>query len=176
MRKLVVLKLDGDLNNGVKVSLEIGEENQRPFTEINAYLPLSQNIIAAIEQWQETSTAIWKYTRVKAKKITIDGSISKRQHDCSFAAFILKEQLNNWLCSESFRPIREKWLKHLIPSEEIRVMIRTNQIELRKLPWHLWDLVDKDYPKAEITLSLPQLEQTGSTKTFPHRNKLNRVC
>ena len=59
-----------------------------------------------------------------------------------------------------------------MPSEEIRVMIRTNQMQLRKLPWHLWDLVDKDYPKAEITLSLPQLERSSAIKTSSHRDKL----
>lgn len=172
MRKLVVLKLDGDLSLGVKVVLEISEENQRPFTETNASLPPNQNIVTAIEEWRETSGSLWKYTRVKAKKITIDGSISKRRQDCSKCVSILKEELNNWLCSESFRPIREKWLKHLIPSDEIRVMIRTNQMQLRKLPWHLWDLVDKDYPKAEITLSLPQLERSEAIKTSFHRDKL----
>ena len=40
-----------------------------------------------------------------------------------------------------------------MPSDEIRVLISTNNLELKKLPWHLWDLVDRDYPKAEITLS-----------------------
>lgn len=172
MRKLVVLKLDGDLNSGVKVTLEIGEENQRPFIETNAYLPPNQNIVTVIEEWRETYSSLWKYTRVKVKKIVIDGSISKRQQDCFTSASKIKEELNNWLLSESFRPIREKWLKNLMPSEEIRILIRTTQMQLKKLPWHLWDLVDRDYPKAEITLSLPQLEQTEVYQTSFRRDKL----
>ena len=73
---------------------------------------------------------------------------------------------------ESFRPIREKWLKYLTPSDEIRVLIRTSQTRLKKLPWHLWDLVDKDYPKAEITLSFTELEQVEVSHRPSHRNKL----
>jgi hypothetical protein len=39
MRKLVVLKLDGDLETGVRVTLEIGERDERPNTEVTGQLP-----------------------------------------------------------------------------------------------------------------------------------------
>ncbi|MDJ0734864.1 MAG: CHASE2 domain-containing protein [Nostocaceae cyanobacterium] len=172
MRKLVVLKLDGDLNVGVRVTLEIGLENQRPFAESSGELPANKSMIAAIEEWQSNYSSLWKFTRIKAKKISYDGSISKRRQDCYQSVSVLKEQLNNWLLSESFRPIREKWLKHLTPSDEIRVLIRTTQMQLKKLPWHLWDLVDRDYPKAEITLSVAELEHTEVIHTSSSKNKL----
>ena len=172
MRKLVVLKLDGDLDTGVRVTLEIGTENQRPFAETSGKLPPNKNMVAAIEQWNSNYRSLWKFTRIKAKKISYDGSISKRRQDCYQAVYELKEQLNNWLLSESFRPIREKWLKYLTPSDEIRVLIRTTQMQLKKLPWHLWDLVDRDYPKAEITLSVAELEHTEVINTSSNKNKL----
>lgn len=172
MRKLVVLKLDGDLNVGVRVTVEIGAENQRPFAETNGKLPPNKIIVAAIEQWQSNYSSLWKFTRVKPKKISYDGSISKRRQDCYESVCVLKELLNNWLLSESFRPIREKWLKYLTPSDEIRVLIHTTQMQLKKLPWHLWDLVDRDYPKAEITLSVAELEHTEVINTSSNKNKL----
>ncbi|MEO1427756.1 MAG: CHASE2 domain-containing protein [Cyanobacteria bacterium J06633_8] len=172
MRKLVVLKLDGDLDTGVRVTLEIGAENQRPFAETSGKLPPNKSMVAAIEQWNSNYRSLWKFSRVKAKKISYDGSISKRRQDCYQSVCELKEQLNNWLLSESFRPIREKWLKYLTPSDEIRVLIRTTQMQLKKLPWHLWDLVDKDYPKAEITLSVAELEHTEVINTSSNKNKL----
>ena len=39
MRKLVVLKLDGDLQSQMRVSLEIGYEGARPNTEVTCTLP-----------------------------------------------------------------------------------------------------------------------------------------
>ncbi|WP_088242942.1 CHASE2 domain-containing protein [Calothrix rhizosoleniae] len=172
MRKLVVLKLDGNLNTGVRVTLEIGAENQRPFAETSGKLPPNKTMIAAIEEWNSNYRSLWKFARIKAKKISYDGSICKRRRDCYQSIYELKEQLNCWLLSESFRPIRDKWLKYLTPSDEIRVLIRTTQMELKKLPWHLWDLVEKDYPKAEITLSVAELEHTEVINTSSHRNKL----
>lgn len=48
--------------------------------------------------------------------------------------------------------MREKLLEKLVTSDEIRLIIQTDNIWLRRLPWHLWDFYDR-YPKAEIALS-----------------------
>ncbi|MEA5504774.1 CHASE2 domain-containing protein, partial [Halotia wernerae UHCC 0503] len=158
MRKLVVLKLDGDLHLGVHVTLEMGEEGKRPTTEITGKLPSNLDMATAIDQWQSIYRSLWKFTRIKAKKIIYDGSISQRRKECDTKAREVQEHLNNWLLSESFRPVREKWLKHLMPNEEVRVLIRTHCLQLNKLPWHLWDLIDRDYLKAEVVLSIPDSE------------------
>ena len=174
MRKLVVLKLDGDLEVGVRVTLEIGEEGFRPSTEISGQLPPNPDMATSLDQWQSTYGSLWKFTRIKAKKIVYDGSISQRREECDNLTNELRKHLNNWLLSESFRPVREKWLKHLMPEDEVRVLIRTPCLQLKKLPWHLWDLVDQDYPKAEVALSVPQSEQVAATalQTSAHRKKI----
>ncbi|WP_414543901.1 CHASE2 domain-containing protein [Nostoc sp. CCY0012] len=163
MRKLVVLKLDGDLHLGVQVTLEIGEEGKRPLTEITGKLPSNLDMAAAIDQWQLKYRSLWKFTRIKAKKIIYDGSISQRSQECDKKAREVRSLLNNWLLSESFRPVREKWLKYLMPDDEVRVLIRTHCLQLKKLPWHLWDLIDQDYLKAEVTLSIPDSEPVIAT-------------
>ncbi|BAZ12514.1 putative Chase2 sensor protein [Calothrix sp. NIES-4071] len=173
MRKLVVLKLDGDLELGVRVTLEIGEEGKRPNTEITGNLPPNPAMLAAIDQWQSTYRNLWQFTRIKAKKIVYDGSISQRRQDCHHRATELRAHLNNWLLSESFRPLREKLLKHLMPSDEVRVLIRTAQEQLEKLPWHLWDLVDRDYLEAEVALSVPESEQLAPSQTSIYSNKIS---
>ncbi|KYC41092.1 sensor protein Chase2 [Scytonema hofmannii PCC 7110] len=161
MRKLVVLKLDGDLEVGVRVTLEIGFEGFRPSTEISGQLPPNPDMATSLNQWQSTYGSLWKFTRIKAKKIVYDGSISQRREECDKLTSELRSLLNNWLLAESFRSVREKCLKHLMPEDEVRVLIRTASVQLKKLPWHLWDLVDRDYPKAEVALSVPQSEQVA---------------
>ena len=154
MRKLVVLKLDGDLERGVRVTLEIGEEDSRPSTEITAQLSSNPDLVTAIDQWQTTYRNLGQSSRLEAKKIVYGGSITQWREDCHKSVVDLRSRLNNWLLSASFRPIREKWLQQLSPSDEVRVLIRTSSVLLRKLPWHLWDLVE-DYPKAEVAYCAP---------------------
>ncbi|MBN3898604.1 MAG: CHASE2 domain-containing protein [Nostoc sp. NOS(2021)] len=173
MKKLVVLKLDGDLHLGVQATLEIGEEGKRPTTEITGKLPSNLDMAIAIDQWQSTYRSLGKFTRIKAKKIIYDGSISQRRQECNTKASEVREHLNDWLLSESFRPVREKWLKHLMPDEEVRVLIRTHCLQLKKLPWHLWDLIDRDYLKAEVVISIPESEPvTAALQTSTFRNKI----
>ncbi|MFL9459011.1 CHASE2 domain-containing protein [Tolypothrix bouteillei VB521301_2] len=173
MRKLVVLKLDGDLEVGVRVTLEIGLEGFRPSTEITGQLPPNPDMATSLDQWQSTYGSLWKFTRIKAKKIVYDGSINQRREECDNLTSELRSLLNNWLLAESFRAVREKWLKHLMPEDEVRVLIRTASMQLKKLPWHLWELVDRDYPKAEVALSVPQSEQVAATlQAFSLRKKI----
>ncbi|NDJ20668.1 CHASE2 domain-containing protein [Nostoc sp. B(2019)] len=171
MNKLVVLKLDGNLEMGVKVTLEIGEENSRPSTEISGQLPPNLDMMIAINEWRSTYCSLGN-ARIKAKKIVYDGSISKRREDCHNKADELRSHLNNWLSSKSFLPIREKCFKHLMPSDEVRILIRTASMQLEKLPWHLWDLVDRDYAKAEVALSVPGSEQVVASQTSTSRGKV----
>ncbi|MBD1929925.1 PD40 domain-containing protein [Trichocoleus sp. FACHB-90] len=174
MRKLVVLKLDGDLEQGVQVTLEIGAEGERPNTETIGQLPPAIDLVKAIDQWQSAYRSIGKSSRIKAKKIVYGGSLTEWRSDCENCAIELRKHLNNWLVSESFRPIREKCLQQLSPSEEVRVLIRSSSVQLRKLPWHLWDLVEENL-LAEIAYSAPeskQLAQSASSKTPTYRDKV----
>ncbi|MEO0841357.1 MAG: CHASE2 domain-containing protein, partial [Cyanobacteria bacterium J06643_5] len=84
----------------------------------------------------------------------------------------LRNCLNQWLLCDSFRPVREKWLKFLMPSDDIRVLISTSNLQLKKLPWHLWDLVDRDYPKSEVTLSAYNPEQIQIPQTSIYGKKI----
>ncbi|MBE9213926.1 CHASE2 domain-containing protein [Plectonema cf. radiosum LEGE 06105] len=171
MRKLVVLKLDGNLETGVRVRLEIGCENARPTIEVTCSLPATPQMVTAIEQWYSMSGNLSKLTRIKVNRI-VYGSLSQNRQDCYQKACELRNCFNQWLQSESFRLAREKLLKYLMPSDEIRVLISTDSIQLKKLPWHLWDLIDRDYPKAEVTLSADNLEQISVPQTSIYRNKI----
>ena len=171
MGKLVVLKLDGDLELGVRVTLDIGEDGKRPSIETSGYLPPNLKIAKAIDEWRSTYRSLGN-GRIKAKKIIYDGSITQRRDECQNKACELRSHLNHWLESESFWRIREKLLKYLMPNEEVRVLIRTASMQLEKLPWHLWDLIYRDYPFSEVALSLPELEQVTVSQTSTYRHKI----
>nr|WP_228025291.1 CHASE2 domain-containing protein [cf. Phormidesmis sp. LEGE 11477] len=63
-----------------------------------------------------------------------------------------------WLSSESFRHLDLRLRESLSVSEPIRVLIRTQDPLLRRLPWHLWDFAER-YAKTEISLSAPVAER-----------------
>ena len=171
MAKLVVLKLDGDLERGFRVALELGSEGKYPETEITGHLPPAAELVADYSNWQSTYRSLGSLDRaITAKKITYDGSIKKQREECRNLALGLGSRLSRWLSSESFRPIREKWLEKLSTSEKVRVLIRTPHIQLRQLPWHLWDFLGR-YPAAEIGLSAPEYDSPAH-KRLTYRNQV----
>ncbi|OUL30742.1 CHASE2 domain-containing protein [Nostoc sp. 106C] len=171
MAKLVVLKLDGDFaQQGFRVTLEIGDEGARPSTAITGLLPPAPELVTYYELWQSSYRSLMVSARIKLEKVIYDGSVDKGLETCSDSAQALRDRLNTWLKSESFRPIREQWLKQLMPSDEVRVLICTEISQLQKLPWHLWDLLEI-YSKAEVVLSALEYEQLKS-KVVTHRKKV----
>ncbi|MDV2998337.1 MAG: hypothetical protein N4J56_008042 [Chroococcidiopsis sp. SAG 2025] len=164
MSKLVVLKLDGNLERGVRVTLEIGEQNARPFTEVTAQLPPALDLLATYDCWHSTYRSLGKSVRIKAKQIVYDGSISQRYEDCRQLEAQLRTQLNSWLLSESFRSVRDNLLPHLkFPKDEVQLLISTRWIQLQQIPWLLWDLVEQS-PLVEVALSFPEYESLPPKK------------
>jgi CHASE2 domain-containing sensor protein len=158
--KLVVLKLGtGNFEQGFPVTLQIGDENARPVVEITAELPPDPEIPRAYHYWQ----SIYRNLQLLSRPIGLPKLTTKRPtlEDCQQAATELKVRFNSWLASESFRCIREKLLEKLLPEDNIRILIQTKDLRTQKLPWHLWDLLER-YLKAEIALSTPSYEQINS--------------
>ncbi len=153
MGKLVVLKLgDGSFEQGFPVTLQIGEEGRCPCVEITGRLPSIPEIPQCYGVWANTYRRLGLRSRLEASPAQVT-NVSKIETCCQ-AAQLLRERLNAWLASEPFRPLKERLLEQLMPLEEIRIIVQTENIGLRRLPWHLWDLCDR-YPKAEIALSAP---------------------
>lgn len=172
MTKLVVLKLDGDLQMGVRVSLSMKNEGFSPYKEVTGHLPAVPELETTIDQWRSNYRILGNFTRIlKAKKVTYEGSISQKHNNCKNSATELQKRLNDWLRSESFRPIRETWLKELKESDLVRVLICTSSHQLRQIPWHLWDLVEA-YPYAELALSAPDYQQLTTAITPTKRDKV----
>ncbi|BAY42117.1 WD-repeat protein (plasmid) [Nostoc sp. NIES-2111] len=155
MNKLVVLKLDGSFHEGFGVNLEIGEDGSLPDIELsdNALkLPPLPTLPDTYQNWCNSYRSLDGY-RIKPKKDQITNvRFQSLKEKCHEQADILKQKFITWLQADSFRRIKEVCLRQLNATDKVRVIIRTNETQLRKLPWHLWDLFEY-YPHAEVAFS-----------------------
>ncbi|MBD2207429.1 CHAT domain-containing protein [Calothrix sp. FACHB-1219] len=158
MIKLVVLKfIQGNFEQGFSVILEIGNNNSCPTTVIQGCLPPMPEMIQYYKNWQLAYRQLALPFRGLERKKAQVTNISTTQ-DCRKLALILGNSLNIWLDSETFRPVKEGFLKYINPDEEIRLIIQTENIQLRQLPWHLWKIIE-DYRQAEISFSPLEYQQ-----------------
>lgn len=154
MDKLVVFNLgEGDFKQGFPVTLQVWEEGGF-LTSFVGKLPASA-IDFLYDKWQSDYRQ-----KVSGRMIPTPGRVSNYSDtDLTGNSHILKAELNNWLNSETFRPVRDKFLTTVKSKHTVRVIIQTENPRLRRLPWYLWDLFVKNYPLAEMALSSPTFER-----------------
>ncbi|MCF2148278.1 CHASE2 domain-containing protein [Desmonostoc muscorum LEGE 12446] len=163
MGKLVVLKFgEGSFEQGFAVTLQIGEEQERATTEITGKLPPFPEMPLYYSHWQSSYRQIGNRYRLYAEQMQVT-NVSMIQ-DCENTSHILRARFNTWLRAEEFRSVREKWLERLSSTEEVRVILQTENSQLQLLPWHLWDLLER-YPKAEIALASPTYDRIHKSRT-----------
>ena len=172
--RLVVLKFDGDFQQGFRVLLEIGNEARRPLIELSGSLPPNPQLALQLSKWQQhyhsLSANSLINSRIQPQSIVYGGSIN-RLEDCWQSATRLHRLMTEWLESPAFRRLDLRIRENLSLNDSIRVLIRTQDPLLRRLPWHLWDFVDR-YAKAEVALSAPFFEQ-ALVAPEPHGAQVN---
>jgi CHASE2 domain-containing sensor protein len=169
MSKLVILNLGrGTLQSGfplITVQLQWSENSQ--WRQFQGSLPAAPNIINLYRRWQLLYNLIYEARSINIglRSPLIDEDISIDEADVthvSDAEFYdvceeLQNQIDNWLDTEGFRNIDRQLRMQLAPDDEIRVIIQTEDNQLRKLPWHIWRFF-RDYPQAEVGLSPIEFE------------------
>ncbi len=175
--KLVTFKIEnGSFETGFNVTLQIAAENAQPFAEIHCKLPATPNIISNYEHWQsiyrDNYSRIGLQTRLQAPSAQkTNFSLSEFVKQCHASGDVLRNSLNTWLNSEQFRRCKEACLQELHSSEHIRVLIQTEDSNLRRLPWHLWNFFEA-YHNAEIALSTLEFKRADKKASFTSRKKV----
>ena len=162
MKKQVILTIiEGNFEHGFPLTLEI-KKDEYPFQVIFSNvgkLPsaVNPNIQKYLQQWQSDYTKWVKSMKSSTKnnpRIKKDGTGGTKFNDESAKNLALK--FNQWL--ESLEELwQEKILNplrvNLNEDDEIRLIIRTDNPDLRRLPWSAWKLFEKEYKNAEISLA-----------------------
>jgi hypothetical protein len=165
--KLVILTLGkGDFEGGFpSVTAQIWTEDNRLPTQCLGQLPAVPEILELYDRWQSIDKGFKLLSRLKPQ---VNQVRNFSKEDIYALAEELEEQLNKWLNSESFRPIDKSLREKFMRSDEVSFIIQSENIDVRRLPWHLWDFF-KSYRKAEVALSALFYDRVE--KTAPLRTK-----
>lgn len=172
MSHLVVLNLGrGDLQNGFPfVMAWLQLQDNRQSRQITGSLPAEPSILDLYRRWQLLYELLYQARSLTIRRrqsqlidedIRIDEADVTHVSEADFydVSQELQNKINSWLDSKEFSGISRKLYKLLDPSQEIRVIIQTEDNPLRKLPWYSWQFFS-DYPLAEVSLSSLNFEPT----------------
>jgi uncharacterized protein YjbI with pentapeptide repeats len=149
----------GSASRSLSVTLQIGVEGAIPHVEMAGWLPDYAAIRTSYDVWQHAYAQIIHATnhepRIQAPSVQLTNvSYQEVFSSCQQSAHQLQADINEWLNSAFFRPVKEQLLEQLQPTDSIRFFLQTDDPLLRQLPLHLWDWFDR-YPKAELIVSEP---------------------
>ncbi|BAZ14018.1 hypothetical protein NIES4071_58580 [Calothrix sp. NIES-4071] len=157
MVRVAVINLNGNFENGFVAMLQIGEAGKASSVGCIGRLPPNQEILKHYKKWRSHYSRLGNSMRALRD---IEGQTLRFSsiQTCKNAAIQLSSCLNQWLNSKEFLTLKKN-LEEIDRSDEIRIIIQNNEVELlRKLPWHLWDIIQSS--SAEVALSSPAYELT----------------
>jgi CHASE2 domain-containing sensor protein/class 3 adenylate cyclase len=156
VNRCVILRVgEGSFEAGFPVTCQFALESGPFTTEQIGRLPANPRLPQLYHEWRSQYLQLGHLARLDPEPDQVT-NISLRE-DCVAASETLCLALNQWLDSPEFRPIYNKLLEQLSPEHSIRILILTDSVQLQKLPWHLWTLLER-YPKAEVGFSPPMYE------------------
>jgi len=163
MSTLLILKFgNGSLAEGFPVTLQIGPEGTLPHTEINGELPPSPALKLDLDRWQQTYRRFDFSGAAAGRPLALKKPSPQKKvstlADCDAAAQQLAQRFNQWLRSPEFQPLRETWLAKVNGSDSLRLVVQTRSLELQRLPWPQWALLQRN-PQAAVTFSTPNYER-----------------
>jgi CHASE2 domain-containing sensor protein len=161
MGKTIVLNFSGDLDkDGFKVILEA--VNPREIRS-QGYLPACPNLEDKYQEWQSALQALTKIRNPQSTSTRnvdifsrigsiIDSREEAKQHyqDTEKA---LVQMMNSWLRSEYFMPIREILDNQISHSGKGRLIVRTSNLQLKRLPWESWEWLSSGNRQVTISYS-----------------------
>ncbi|CAD5989433.1 hypothetical protein PCC9214_05568 [Planktothrix tepida] len=173
MARIAILEFNGDWDIlGFKVILEVREETGRLVLEKQGYLPPNSELFQHLQlHWNDKYRSLGSPARIKPQSIIRLGSINQRIKACKTSADELRSHLKTWLNSDTFRPLDQRLREECQRDEEIRILIRTSDLTLKKLPLHLWDFFES-YSNAELAISPLELEPVSRNQNLSSKSPL----
>lgn len=181
----LVLKLGNAETKGIPVTLQIADESGSPHVESAGWLSPVDKLMAVYQRWQQayrqaievmSSSAIAPPLASAARIQSPPTQVTNVSHAelfdrCQTLAAELSTQLNAWLDSDAFRPVRETLLMSLSAESSIRFFLQTDDLAVRSLPFHLWSWFDR-YRQAELILSESTYQRALATSEGNRAGKI----
>lgn len=166
--KAMLILGEGNLNDGFpSIIAQIITESGQISAQCFGQLPPSSELLALYSDWKSMYEASLGIKRKLEEKQAQVKNFSRQDFDNLTKT--LEKHLNQWLITEPFSPIAYILREKFSSSDEVRIIIQSQNPDVRKLPWHIWDFLQR-YRKAEIALSSPVYDQT--LKTAVTRNQI----
>jgi CHASE2 domain-containing sensor protein len=178
MVKIIFLTIDGNLGDGLEMSLQICETNGtlpivpvpekgrlKPNPELQEYYEFWLNAFVTLRSHRARGENFddWEVDNGVTGRSTITG-----EDACREFVRLTEEKLKAWLLESGDRhwmSIRDTLIEELASHpEDVSIIIQAKDTDLWKLPWYAWDLLEKK-----------SSENVGISFSFPSGQRVSNI-
>ena len=153
--------LNGSFETGFPCILHYPQGNA--IAQVQGHLPANSQVQRIYALWkQDYYSTVLADSRIKAVPTQVTYVSRKRSSD------ELVQTLNQWLNSNAtdWQKIRDRLISVFSTDANAELIIESDQVEIRQLPLHTWNLLSESYPQVELALGssshqLPRQEQNN---------------
>lgn len=150
MKKVILNLGAGTLTKGCEAIIgELLEADGQYPVRFTGQLPPAPELSELQRRWQEMYYIRNQDQRLRIHLLNVEG-FRYSESDFGQVCESLIAQLNQWLNSPEFRSVDQVLRTELKRHDDVQIILETADPQLRRLPWHLWQLFE-DYPRAELT-------------------------
>jgi hypothetical protein len=177
MKKWVIFEFgNGSFETGFPVTVRIGTDGIEGSDRIpDGFLPPAPPSLTEVtmEEWRQCFEEWINHFPIPNRAIRVEPQINAVRINFSEQTYNLENDLKIWLNSqdENWHKIIKKLSIELNTQDEIRIIIQTDNPNLRRLPWQVWDLFIDHFPKTEFAFSPSQQKTVGVNSAFQKSEK-----
>ena len=161
----------GGLEQGFSINALIWSSKRALPIITSATLPPAVELQETYQRWKTVYCALAHCnSRIVVDKDDSPSNISRQELE--MLSNQLENCLNCWLSSGSFLSVANKLRDEFHARDEFPIIIQSMDVDLCRLPWHLWDFVRRR-TKAEVAIGNLHAEPTlGSSVARSHKRIL----
>ncbi|MEL4894383.1 hypothetical protein [Crocosphaera sp. Alani8] len=157
MDKQIILQIiGGTFEQGFAVIVQISKKGQPIRFNYQGKLPENTEIIPAYQQWQNDYYLSPKIRSagIRNHRIQLSDELTEvvSEDDYQNSQKNLQKVMEQWLDSPEIREIQAHIIDEINKHESAQLIISTNNADLQRLPWQIWNLF-KRRPLIEVSFS-----------------------
>ena len=150
--------------------------DEKLVASVTGALPANRDLQSSFSSWQELWVHFCKYqdygSRAFIKSSPIRSFSTKTFQKLSKD---VNRQLNEWLLSDPFREVSDRLIEFINQHNNVRIILRVDDLDLIKLPWHSWDLIQR-YDEVELAFANLNFQATRPIQPRNrNQNKNNKI-
>ena len=168
---IVITFSQGSFQSGFEVSLQILNAGVPEHHAEIPHLPPAPELVALYETWRSRYVTLGG--RAIAPVANQPTHSRSAVQDCRAAAKALEQAMTQWFQHNSFKFLRNeiRGQRSILEDDSVPVIFNfrvSESDQLRRLPWHVWDLFQADFLNAEVVLQ-SQISPRGLPAQGPLR-------